>query len=143
MPNRPQSYKPYGNKPAQQIRADYEKRRRADPLLAQAAGFRDSTAWQKLRALVRETFPACCDPLGRGCAEPMAIGHHIEPLVERFDLRLTFTNVAPLCTSCNGAIEAMVRHGKPTRHLFAPHQARAVEVAQRSGLMATQDDCET
>jgi 5-methylcytosine-specific restriction endonuclease McrA len=101
--------------------------RKDSPARAFAAQVRNSTRWQKVRALHKAQNPLCADPFGDHAREGIAAmteqSHHIVSLEaiwnngeqeQAYDL----ANLAPLCTRCHRNVEAMERKGECTRHLF-------------------------
>ena len=76
--------------------------------------------WIKCSQAGRKREPLCCDPFGDHGKRIMQAEHrhHIKPLTERPDLLLDFENHASLCSRCHHRVEAMVRAGKPTEHIF-------------------------
>ena len=72
------------------------------------AKFRSTAAWQRKRAEVQERDRYLC----KACAsrgdlvwEGLEV-HHIEPLSERYELRLDGANLVTLCAACHAKAEA-------------------------------------
>lgn len=69
--------------------------------------FYQSREWQEARArtLARDNY--CCTSCTRSVREKgQARVDHIEPLKERWDLRVTLSNLRTLCASCDNARHA-------------------------------------
>ena len=67
------------------------------------SSFRSSYAWQKARkATLERDFHLCklCAAEGRISHGNLGV-HHIEPLSERYDLRLDTGNLVSLCSGCH------------------------------------------
>ena len=81
---------------------------------------RKTSRWTKLSKMYRAAHPVCCDPLGlhKGRVEPTRHTHHIAPVDEAPELAYEWSNLAPLCHECHGAVEAMGRRGEDTKGLF-------------------------
>jgi 5-methylcytosine-specific restriction endonuclease McrA len=54
--------------------------------------------------------------------------NHIVPLYRAPELAFTLANVAPCCTACNNAIDAMERKGLDVKPLFKDWIERAAAV---------------
>jgi hypothetical protein len=108
VPTKPPTHKPaHWRSPAQRAR-DYDRRRKADPELAEAARLRGLTGYQRFRAWFRSTYPLCCDPLGehRGVLMPMREVHHVRGLQAHPEDLCDETQCAPLCSRCHAGCEA-------------------------------------
>ncbi len=90
--------------------------------------------WIKCSQAGRKREPLCCDPFGYHGKRIMQAEHrhHIKPLTKRPDLLLDFENHASLCSRCHHRVEAMVRAGKPTEHLFEGEK-RAHPLSEATG----------
>lgn len=107
--------------------ARYERKRAADPRLANAKRIRSSGAWATFRADYRKRHPYCADPTRRHVGQqiPTEDVHHIQPLTERPDLAFTESNVIALCVGCHNEVEFAERRGHHNvRLLFAEHVER-------------------
>ena len=71
-------------------------------------GFRSTAAWQKKREQIRERdLNLCVVCRSKGRYEYNSLScHHIEPLEERYDLRLEDENLITLCQGCHELAEA-------------------------------------
>lgn len=119
MPERPKKHQPYPSQPGQAKR-DYDRGKRATtPELARAKRIRSSKRWQSTREGYLRKHPLCANPLRlHGPAEGATDVHHIQGLVTHPELAFCRENLASLCELCHNAIEALVRRGRPTGHLF-------------------------
>ena len=64
-------------------------------------------AWQKLRSQVLDETPLCVDCEKKNRVRPAVELHHIQSVMSAPHLRLSRSNLAPLCEKCHDA-----RHGK-------------------------------
>ncbi len=98
------------HEPEPRMSEAYEKARR----------FRSSKEWQNARRRHLSQHPLCVDPLAQHALPVTADEvHHIEPVAKRYDLRTAAGNLASLCEMCHLMIEAKMRNGQGTRHLFS------------------------
>jgi len=92
------------------------------PALAKARKFRSSSLWQKVRAMFLRNNPLCADPFSNHFKEGGAVGgnqvHHIKGLSVRYDLRVTESNLATVCTRCHSKVEVLERQNRQTAYLF-------------------------
>ena len=77
--------------------------RRSDPALRQAAAFRNSARWQKLRLAFIAAHPLCADPHGLHGAWPPAARevHHVASLQQAPDRAADWENLMALCHDCH------------------------------------------
>jgi 5-methylcytosine-specific restriction endonuclease McrA len=86
---------------------------------ARAARIRNSSQWQKVRALHRSKQPLCTDPFREHSGPVVADSvHHIEGVATHPELAFTPSNLASLCSECHARVEALERAGQSTQHLF-------------------------
>jgi len=109
MPTMPESHAERRRK----LLPKYQEKPRAD---ANAAKFRSSGDWAKIRSIVREEEPLCRDPYGEhersGEIVPTEEIHHIKPLQTHPELERVRSNLAGLCKRCHRRIDADVRKGR-------------------------------
>ncbi|HYG73463.1 MAG TPA: hypothetical protein VEK08_00420 [Planctomycetota bacterium] len=122
MPHAAKVHRSSGQRTKQQARAAYEVKRDADPLLSMAKEIRGSTRYKRFRQWFKQAHPLCVDPFGHhqasGIVTPAEECHHIVPLIVRPDLACDECNCAALCIACHRKVEAMVKAGERTEHLF-------------------------
>ena len=59
--------------------------------------------WKELSERYRRHYPLCEDCLKNGKITPSTQVHHIVPINEDVNLRLTWQNLAALCVTCHNA----------------------------------------
>lgn len=92
-----------------QSRREYDRRRRADPALANAARIRSGARWQRCREQILVEHPLClpCQEAGR---TTLAVEvDHIEPLHLFPELAYMASNLQPICRPCHAAKSARER----------------------------------
>lgn len=91
-----------------------------------SAKIRNGLQWRKLRVLLMQQNPICCDPHGfhSGAGELTTSIHHIQGLAVAPHLAYDQSNTAPLCIRCHNTVEAMERQGRSTAHLFEGKQCK-------------------
>lgn len=94
---------------AQDVRKDYDRKRKLDPILARNAAFRSSPEWQRLRKRKLSYDPLCQDPHGIhkrvNDTESAVDIDHIEGLTEAWDKRADWDNLMSLCRRCHSIKE--------------------------------------
>ena len=94
-------------------KAEYDQRRKRDPVLARAAAIRSSPRWKKVSRLKLSKNPLCEDPFAvhshRNMTESAKQVHHIEGLVEAPEKAFDLDNLMSVCTRCHARLEAAVR----------------------------------
>jgi hypothetical protein len=92
MPTRPGIHRPSGAK----SREESERARKAalDARRPQAHERGYDWAWRRCRKLFVAKHPTCCVA---GCGAPTQEVDHIQSVAERPDLRLSWSNLRPLC----------------------------------------------
>ena len=104
----------------QRDRAYDRSTRATDSDLAMAAQIRSSARWQKMRGYIKAKHPLCCDPFRDHPDRPMPtrVINHIKLLAQHPELAFVETNLAPLCSACDGKIKALELKGESTEQLF-------------------------
>ncbi len=89
--------------------ADYERRRMADPALAEAERIRNTARWRAVRKIKLAQDPLCQDCIEQDLVVPATQVHHLEPLVRRPDLAYSMENLLSVCTMHHARREAEER----------------------------------
>ncbi len=101
---------------APDYRKDYERKRKADPVLSLAAKIRSSPQWQRVRRYKLGINPICEDPHGEHAGRNETVTakqvHHIQGLATHPELAYVLTNLQSVCTRCHARLEAMERSGQ-------------------------------
>lgn len=86
---------------------EYEKRRKQDPALAEAARIRSTRQWKAVRRIKLGTHPLCEDPLRvhPGRTVPARQVHHIKPLATHPELAFHADNLMSVCHRCHRLVE--------------------------------------
>ena len=84
-------------------RAYYQTRRRADEGRARAQAFYNSDAWWRLRTAFLQEHPLCGPHRALGRIHAARELDHIIPVLERWDLRLEWSNLQGLCKQLHNA----------------------------------------
>jgi 5-methylcytosine-specific restriction protein A len=95
MPSRPPIFHSSGKSREQR---EAERKAFLDAKRPSAAQRGYDADWRRCRALFIKANPVCCTP---GCGQPSVEADHILSVRERPDLRLSWSNLRPLCTSCH------------------------------------------
>jgi len=94
-------------------RAEYDARRKRDPILARAVVIRSSPSWKKVSKLKIGMNPLCEDPFmehaRRKMTESAKQVHHIEGLVTAPEKAFDLDNLMSVCTRCHARLEVQAR----------------------------------
>ncbi|MGI4945841.1 MAG: HNH endonuclease [Janthinobacterium lividum] len=100
MPSRPPVHRPAHLPLPEQGRREYDTWRGSST----SRGY--DGAWRKVRAAKLAEEPLCRMCMAQGRVTEATEVHHEQPISLRRDLRLTPSNLIPLCHPCHASIEA-------------------------------------
>ena len=100
MPIRPPVHRPAHLPTPREARDAYDRFRGSPP----SRGY--DRAWRRLRDQVLREEPLCRACLAAGRVTEAVMVHHVEPVAARPDLRLTRSNLGPLCDPHHAAEHA-------------------------------------
>jgi 5-methylcytosine-specific restriction endonuclease McrA len=90
-------------------RAEYDARRKRDPILARSAAIRSTGRWKKVQRLKLGMNPLCEDPFReharRNMTEIAKQVHHIEGLAVAPEKAFDLENLMSVCTRCHARLE--------------------------------------
>lgn len=94
-------------------KAEYDARRKCDPILARSAAIRSSPRWKSVSKLKLGMNPLCEDPFSehkrRNMTESAKQVHHIEGLATAPEKAFELENLMSVCTRCHARLEAQAR----------------------------------
>jgi len=84
------------------------------PPKSEVESFHQTVPWQRLSRRKRQEQPLCEVCLAEGRVTAAVLVHHLQSVRDRWDLRLTYSNLQSNCQACHNRITAEESRCKST-----------------------------